>query len=100
MNTSRLSYTFLAHLRVYPGAAAWRFVLLQFDMFQEIRTHLKHEEQGWGRLKATAEIGSTRWETAIWFDTKHATYMLPLKASVRKKEGIADGDEVEVKIYL
>jgi hypothetical protein len=69
-------------------------------MSQEIRTHLKHEEKGWGRLKATAEIGTTRWETAIWFDTKHATYMLPLKASVRKKDGIADYDEVEVKIYL
>ncbi|MFM7233003.1 MAG: DUF1905 domain-containing protein [Flavobacteriales bacterium] len=94
------TYSFHAHVCVYPGAAAWRFVLLPFDMSQEIRTHLKHEEQGWGRLKATAEIGATRWETAIWFDTKHATYMLPLKASVRKKEGIADGDEVEVKIYL
>ncbi|MFM7309329.1 MAG: DUF1905 domain-containing protein [Flavobacteriales bacterium] len=98
--TSLPTYSFHAQLRVYPGAAAWRFVLLPFDMSQEIRLHLKHEEQGWGRLKATAEIGSTRWETAIWFDTKHATYMLPLKASVRKKEGIADGDEVEVKIYL
>ncbi|MFM7726127.1 MAG: DUF1905 domain-containing protein [Flavobacteriales bacterium] len=94
------TYSFLARVHVYPGAAAWHFVLLPFDMSQEIRLHLKLEEQGWGRLKATAEIGSTRWETAIWFDTKHATYMLPLKAGVRKKEGIADGDEVEVKIYL
>ena len=94
------TYHFHAHVAAYPGAAAWRFVLLPVKISQEIRTHLKHEEQGWGRLKATAEIGTTRWETAIWFDTKHATYMLPLKASVRKKEGIADGDEVEVKIYL
>jgi hypothetical protein len=97
---SQPTFCFQSHVIVYPGAAAWRFVLLPFDISQEIRTHLKHEEQGWGRLKATAEIGSTRWETAIWFDTKHATYMLPLKASVRKKEGIADGDEVKVNIYL
>ena len=97
---SKPTYTFTARVHVYPGEAAWRFVLLPLEMSLEIRAHLKHEEQGWGRLKATAEIGATRWETAIWFDTKAGTYMLPLKASVRKKEGIADGNEVMVNIYL
>ncbi|MDD4087237.1 MAG: DUF1905 domain-containing protein, partial [Bacteroidales bacterium] len=42
-------------------------------------------EEGWGRLKATAEIGKSVWKTAIWFDTKHQTYILPLKAEIRKK---------------
>ena len=36
--------------------------------------------EGWGRLKATAKIGNSEWATAIWFDTKINTYLLPLKA--------------------
>jgi hypothetical protein len=39
-----------------------------------------------GRLKATAQIGDSIWKTAIWFDTKLNTYLLPLKAAIRKKE--------------
>lgn len=35
-------------------------------------------------MKATAKKGNTKWQTAIWFDTKQDTYLLPLKAIVRK----------------
>lgn len=39
-------------------------------------------------LKATARIGNTEWQSAIWFDTKADVYLLPLKAELRKKEKI------------
>ena len=52
----------------------------------EIRENLGWQEEGWGRLKAFAEIGTSKWQTAIWFDTKYKTYVLPLKADIRAKE--------------
>ena len=44
----------------------------------------------------TAKIGNTQWETAIWFDTKLDTYLLPLKAEIRKKEKITTDKEIEI----
>ncbi len=55
---------------------------------QRNRENLKFLEEGWGRLKMTAKIGNTQWETAIWFDTKLNTYLLPLKAEIRKRKKI------------
>ncbi|CAM1341723.1 conserved hypothetical protein [Tenacibaculum amylolyticum] len=57
-------------------------------------------EEGWGRMKATATINSFLWETAIWFDTKQDTYLLPLKAEVRKKEKLAINDTIIVQIKI
>ena len=48
----------------------------------------------------TAKIGNTQWETAIWFDTKLDTYLLPLKAEIRKKEKIETEKEVEIMIWI
>ena len=64
---------------------------------REIREHLQWQEQGWGRLKASAQIGDTRWDTAIWFDTSRQTYLLPVKASIRKMTGVV-ADQTETVI--
>ena len=69
-------------------------------MSKEIRDNLKDEEEGWGRLKAGAEIGNTKWDTAIWFDTKRKTYLLPIKAEIRKKEKLETDMEVQVRVWI
>ena len=57
-------------------------------------------EEGWGRLKAIAKLGNSQWETAIWFDTKHKTYLLPLKAEIRKKEKIVTNKDVKIIVWI
>ena len=42
----------------------------------------------------------SEWKTAIWFDTKQDTYLLPLKAEIRKKENIVPDKDVEVIIWV
>ena len=69
-------------------------------MSVEIRDNFKWLEEGWGRMKITAKIGHSEWKTAIWFDTKHDTYLLPLKAAIRKKENIALDKDVKITIYV
>jgi len=51
-------------------------------------------------MKASARIGNTEWATAIWFDTKRMSYLLPLKAEVRKKEGLENGMKIEVTLFI
>ena len=44
--------------------------------------------------------GGTRWKTAIFLDTKRGTYLLPIKAEVRRREQIQAGMVVEVSILI
>lgn len=69
-------------------------------MSAEIRRLLQNEEEGWGRLKAVAQIGDTSWKTAIWFDTKQQTYLLPVKKEIREKNKIENGQTVSVSLFL
>jgi hypothetical protein len=69
-------------------------------MASEIRENSKWQEQGWGRLKATARIGNSEWDTAIWYDTKHQTYLLPIKAAIRVKELLQLGMVVHTALWI
>ena len=96
----KIKYTFSAKPWQHSSPEGWHFVSVPEDLGKEIRENFKSEEKGWGQLKATAKIGSTEWQTAIWFDTKMKTYLLPLKAEIRKKENIEAGRSVEVNIWI
>jgi hypothetical protein len=97
---SRIEYRFTASIWQHNAPNGWYFVTLPVAMAQEIRNNLQWQEAGWGRLKATAKTGQSIWETAIWFDTKHATYLLPLKAAVRKQESLEINKAIEVIIWI
>ncbi|WP_281228808.1 DUF1905 domain-containing protein [Flavobacterium aquiphilum] len=96
----KIKYEFSAKTWQHQGPNGWYFVSLPIAMAKEIRENLKWQEEGWGRLKAVAKIGNSKWETAIWFDTKLNTYLLPLKAEIRKKEKIQKGDDITTTIWV
>ena len=100
MKKGRIKYEFNATVWKYEGQNGWYFVSLPTDISGEIRKNLKSEEKGWGMLKAIACIGSTEWQSAVWFDTKLKTHLLPVKAEIRKKENIQAGDKVKIIIWL
>ncbi|MBX2890987.1 MAG: DUF1905 domain-containing protein [Saprospiraceae bacterium] len=96
----KIKYEFLAKMWQYAGPNGWYFVSLPTDMALEIRENLKWQEEGLGRMKARAKIGKSQWDTAIWFDKKHNTYLLPLKAEIRKKEVLESDDEISIMIWI
>ena len=96
----KISYSFSAWLWQHAGQSGWFFVSLPLDLAAEIRGNLKWLEEGWGRLKATASIGLSQWDTAIWFDTKQDTYLLPLKAEIRRKEKIEPFEELTTIVWV
>jgi len=100
MERSGIKYEFEAEPWLYSGTGGWHFISLPVELAKEIRTYLKSEEEGWGRLKVRAKIGETEWKTAIWFDTKSNTYLLPLKAEVRKSEPIEIGRLTKTTIWI
>lgn len=97
---SKIRYDFAARLWQHSATGGWHFVSLPQDLSNETRRHLGHEEEGWGRLKAVAKTGNTQWKTAIWFDTKRQTYLLPVKSEIRKKEQILPNAQIQVTLCL
>lgn len=100
MTILRLQYRFSAEVWQYAGQGSWYFVSLPVKLSKEIRSTFRSQEAGWGRLTATAFIGKSEWKTAIWFDSKRNTYLLPLKAEIRDKEKLAGGKKVKVTVYI
>lgn len=100
MQIKGVKYTFKAEPWQYKAPGGWFFVSFPVDLAEEIRNMFRSEEEGWGRLKANAKIGNSEWKTAIWFDTKQNTYFLPLKAEIRKKEGIITDKEIEITVWI
>ena len=99
-----MQYEFTATFRRYKedDVCGWNFLFMPEELAKEIRANFKWREEGWGRTKITAKIGGSEWKTSIWFDTKHDTYLLPVKAEIRKKEKIemTEGKEVKLTIWI
>lgn len=100
MKSKGIKYEFNAHPWKYPSPGGWYFVSLPKKMAKEIRENLKWMEEGWGRLKVIAKIGDSEWDTAIWFDTKMDTYLLPLKAEIRNKEHLKSGEKKKITVWV
>ena len=99
----KAKYEFLGSAYHYSSSkemCGWTFVSLPKELSIEIRENFKCLEEGWGRMKVTAKLGSSEWQTAIWFDTKQDTYLLPLKAKIRKQENVVLGEDVKVIILI
>ncbi len=60
--------------------------------------YIKHKTAWVGFIKVN--INKTSWDTSIFPDSKTGTYVLPVKASIRKMEGLFDGDVVKFSITL
>jgi len=78
---------------------AWHFITVPAELSGEIRAHAMAALRGFGSVRVEATIGDVTWRTSV-FPMKEDGYILPVKAQVRRKAGIAAGDEVTVGIEL
>jgi len=84
----------------YPGEAAWYFVYVPKDLSQRIKDSARNKKKvGFHFVKVKATVGKTTWNTSL-FPTKDGPYLIAIKADVRHKEGIAEGDSVKIMCSL
>ncbi len=82
-------------------AASWHFVSVPKKQSDYIRERFESEKRGFGSIRVTVTIGTIVWKTSIFPDSKKTgTYLLPLKAEVRKKAKITDGDTITFTIEI
>lgn len=95
------SYKMRAKVWLYSAErAAWHFITLPKQESDEIKKFFGVLERGWGSLPVNITIGKTSWKTSIFPDKKAGAYLLPLKADVRKKEEIKNGDIITFLLEL
>lgn len=93
-------YKFKTKVWLYPGMAGWHFASLPQDISEDIKQNFGDRKRGWGSLHITATIGKTNWKTSIPPDKKSGGYLLPLKADIRKKEGILADNNITLQIEI
>lgn len=82
----------------WHGPAPFFFVSVPEAESAELKEMMRSVTYGWGMIPATVRIGKTEWTTALW--PKDGAYVVPLKAWVRKAEGIDEGDPVAVELTI
>ena len=87
--------SFKGKLFKWEGPAAWYFVYLPKDLSQKLRALPSKKKRGFNSIKVHAKIEKTEWNTSL-FPTKDGPYLIAVKADVRKKEGLSDGDPVKI----
>lgn len=93
-------YTITAKVWLYSGMAAWHFITLPKKDSDDIKELFGEMKRGWGSLPVEVTIGNTTWRTSIFPDKKAGAYLFPLKAAVRKKEGISEGDMITLVLEI
>ncbi|OGE81860.1 MAG: hypothetical protein A3E98_03165 [Candidatus Doudnabacteria bacterium RIFCSPHIGHO2_12_FULL_48_11] len=93
-------YKLKAKVWLYPGVAPWHMVTLPKNQSDKIKQLFGDMHRGWSSLPVMVIIGKTTWKTSIFFDKKAGAYILPLKAEVRKKENISNGQAINFSIEL
>jgi hypothetical protein len=81
------------------GKGSWHFLTVPADQADEIRAHVFGNRRGFGSARVEATINGVSWRTSV-FPQKSGGYILPIKADVRRRAGIAAGDDVTVSLDL
>lgn len=98
-------YTLVTSLWRWTSAngVAWFFVSIDGAVGEALSaTAIMHrlesgKRAGWGSVKVTVRIGESQWRTSA-FPSKESGWMVPVKAAVRKAEGLVEGGAVTVSL--
>ena len=83
-----------------PAKGSWHFMIIDTGAASQIRSASAGRSGGWGSVKVSAKLGKTQWQTSLFPHKQTSGYMLPLKADVRKREHVNEGDEIEVTLTV
>lgn len=89
---------FSGELWYWRGPAPFFFITVPAEHCEVLRDVSKWVTYGWGMIPVNARIGTTGWTTSLF--PKEGGYVVPVKASVRKAEGLAEGDRVTVRLEV
>lgn len=88
---SDLEFSFTAKLWLWTGKGAWHFITVPEEISGQIK--MLTQRRGFGSVRVSASIDGTAWKTSVFPDAKSGCYFLPVKAEIRRKCNINEGDD-------
>ncbi len=83
-----------------PSANSWHFLTITGPVADAIRARAPGRSAAWGSVYVKVRLGGTAWETSLFPSKEAGGWLLPVKAAVRKKEAVGEGDQVTVELSL
>jgi hypothetical protein len=94
VKSAKKKYKVSSKVVPYPGMDAWYFAYVDKKLSGELKEKFGKGARGFGSLPVEVTLGKTKWKTSIFPDKHSGVYLLPLKAKIRRAEGIAAGDTI------
>ena len=91
-----MTIEFTGEIWFWRGPAPWFFVTIPAHQGDELKEISNLVTYGWGVIPVQVRIGKTEWKTSLF--PKDGSYIVPIKASVRKAETLEEGSEVTVRL--
>lgn len=79
--------------------ASWFFITVPEDISAQVKM-LSGRRNGFGSVKVDAKIGDSEWQTSVFPDKKSGCYFLPVKAAIRRAEGLNLEDPIQVTLTV
>ncbi len=91
-------FSFSATIVYWRGPSPFFFAPIPLEHAVQIRRAARRVSYGWGVIPVQATIGDVVFSTSLF--PKDETYLLPVKAAVRRKANLTAGDSVSVLMTL
>ncbi len=82
----------------WRGPSPYHFVSVPRDDADAIHSVASSVTYGWGVIPVRVRVGGTTWRTSLF--PKDGGYLLPIRDSVRRAEGIQLGDTIFVHLKV
>ena len=89
---------FSGEIWFWRGPSPFHFVTVPDEECAALERVSPMVSYGWGMIPVAAHVGATEWTTSLF--PKDGRYILPVKAWVRKAEGLELGDEVTIRLTV
>ena len=93
-----MNFEFSGKIFIWKGPAPWFFVTVPDKESRDLKAISGIVTYGWGVIPVHVRIGDTEWNTSLF--PKDGLYLVPVRASVRKAENLAEGDMVNVRLEV
>ncbi|MGC4772811.1 DUF1905 domain-containing protein [Micromonospora sp. DT44] len=93
-----MEYEFEGTVWEWRGPSPYHFVTISPECVEMVRQVASAVTYGWGMIPVEVRLGRSRWRTSLF--PKDGGYVLPLRDSVRTREGIALDDVVRIHLAV
>lgn len=90
-------FSITAKIWRWPGhTAAWHFIYVPRVISETIRKNFPKSAM----IKSMFTIGDTSWESSMFRNNREHNYLIPVKKSIRKLEGLLAKDEIIIQVQI